>query len=123
MAIHYTFHVEGGVLRFRTWGFDESREEVEAYGVAVIAAALEAGAARILCDERELEYRLGTFDTYRAAEYIAATAPRVARIALVCDPRFADDAQFWENVVVNRGLSLRFFQEIEAAERWLAAPK
>ncbi|MCX6358565.1 MAG: hypothetical protein NT029_02060 [Armatimonadetes bacterium] len=41
-------------------------------------------------------------------------------MAIVCDPRYADDAHFWETVAVNRGLTVRMFPLEEAARAWLA---
>jgi len=101
-------------------GFDESVAQVEQYGAAIIQECVAGGYTYVLCDERELEYRLGLADTFEAATYIATVAPKVARIAIVCQPGVIADAQFWENVVVNRGLSARAFVDIEAARKWLA---
>jgi hypothetical protein len=122
MAITYTTHVSGDTLEVHAQGFDESLEEVQNYGLAIIQACLAAGhnITRILCDERQLEYRLGTLDTYQAAEFISAQAPHVAQIAIVCAPTFIADAQFWETVAVNRGLTVRAFTDLANARRWLA---
>jgi len=74
----------------------------------------------VFCDETALEYRLGTFDTYQAAEFIAENVPALAKVALVCNAKFMSDASFFEDVVVNRGLTLRFFTDPEVAMRWLS---
>jgi len=121
VAIRHTMQVEGDTLVVQASGFDGSLAEVERYGLAVIAACVEHGVTRVLCLEQELEYRLGTMDTFRAAEFIAAQAPRVGRVAVVCAPGALPDGQFWENVVVNRGLTASVFVDEEAAVRWLRA--
>lgn len=121
MAIRYTTTVDGDTLVVRAEGWDESLAEVEAYGMAVIAACVEHGVSRVLCNELELEYRLGTLETFQAAQFIAAQAPAVARIALVCRPPQVADARFWEDVVVNRGLIARVFTDVDAAVAWLGA--
>jgi len=82
-------------------------------------AAVEANVTRVLCDEKDLAYTIGTLDTFKAAEHIAKKAPKVARIAFVCHPRYVEDGQFWETVAVNRGLVVRMFTEVEEAEDWL----
>lgn len=120
MSISYEYTVSGPLLHFVASGADDDVNDVLAYGAAVIEAALTHGTTRILCDERELEYRLGTMDTHRAATTVAEHAPHVALIALVCAPPFARDAAFFETVAVNRGLSVRAFTDIDAASRWLA---
>lgn len=119
MAIHSTFHIANDLLTVTASGFDESVEEVMAYGMAVVQTAIESDTRHILVDETGLEYRISTGDTYAAAAAIANAAPRVARIALV--PRAEDyqDAAFWETVVVNRGLTARVFRDVESARAWL----
>lgn len=90
--------------------------------MAIMQACAESGVTRVLCDERDLEYRLGTMDTYRAARLMASRAPRVARVAIVCGPSQAADAHFWETVAVNRGLTAAAFADLAAARRWLGLP-
>lgn len=107
------------MLRVCAAGFDETLDQVRAYGMAIIEAALAHGAVRVLCDERSLEYRLGVIDTYRAAKTVAASAPSVVRVAIVCHPACVEDAGFFENVAVNRGLTLRTFTDLAAATAWL----
>lgn len=119
MTIRYTLTGDGPLLRVKASGEDDSLEEVQSYGLAVIEAASTGGHTRILCDERELVYRLATFDTYEAARLIAGLAPTVGRTALVCNPACVEDARFWETVAVNRGLTVRVFQDPAAAEAWL----
>lgn len=119
MAIRYKIKPEGNLLVVKTSGVDESLEEVEQYGMAVIKACLEGNYSRVLCDEVDLEYRLAPFDTYRSAEFIASQAPKVGRVALVCNEKFFTDARFWETVAVNRGLTVRVFKDVEAARQWL----
>lgn len=121
MAIHFTTRIEGPLLRVETSGFDESLEDVMAYGSALIETCLAHQLTRVLCDERALEYRLNTLDTYALAAWISEQVPHVVRIAVVCAPKSAADARFWENVAVNRGLTVRAFLDPDAAERWLHA--
>ena len=121
MAISFTSRVEGNTLVVHASGFDESLEEVQAYGMGVIEACLAGGVTRILCEELDLEYRLGTFDTYQAAEFLSANVPLLARAAVVCQPKHLEEGRFWETVAVNRGLSVRVFTDPEEARRWLLA--
>jgi hypothetical protein len=48
--------------------------------------------------------------------------PAVAKVAVTCNPAFLPEASFFEDVVVNRGLSLRVFTDIETARTWLLGP-
>ena len=119
MAIQYTLNGEGDTLMVKAAGFDESLEQVQEYGMAILSACMEGGYTRVLCNEVELEYRLGTFDTYADAAFMSAHVPRVARVAIVCNPKFIDDARFFEDVAVNRGLTVRVFQDPAIASQWL----
>lgn len=119
MSIQYALSGEGDTLRVVASGFDDSREDVEAYGFAIIRACMEQGYRRVLCNESDLEYRLSTLDTYRAAVTMAEHAPDVARVAIVPNPRFIADARFWEDVATTRGLTVRVFRTLTDAEQWL----
>ncbi len=119
MAIAYTVSVRGDFLEARAAGHDDGPDDVQAYAAAVINAAEQGGVTKVLCIETSLEYRLTIIETYEAALYLTAHAPRVARIAIVCDERRLPDARFWEDVVVNRGLLARAFLDEAAAREWL----
>jgi hypothetical protein len=121
VTIRYEIAVEDDLLVVVASGVDEDVAEVRGYGMAVIAAAVEHQVTRILCDERSLEYRLGTMDTFQAARYIADHAPRVGRTAVVCDARYVRDARFWEDVSRNRGLQAAVFTDLAEARAWLDA--
>ena len=122
MAIDFRTWAEGETLVAHASGFDESLAEVQAYALAIIEAAVRGRFTRVLCDERDLEYRLRTVDTFKAAEFISEHAPRVAKIALVCNPKGLGDASFWETVAVNRGVTVRVFRERSLANLWLDEP-
>lgn len=119
MAIHFTMDGDGDTLLVNASGFDESLEQVREYGMAIIAACVEGGFTHVFCDERELEYRLATIDTLDAAAFISEHAPRVGKIAIVCDPKGSADARFFEDVAVNRGLTVRAFKDPGGARHWL----
>jgi len=120
MSIHYTIACNGDTLFIRTSGYDESLEEVEAYGNAIIRECLQCGAKRVLCDETALEYRLSTLDTFNIGKSLVSRIQnKPITIAIACNPQFREDARFFENVVVNRGLTLRMFPDVESAEIWL----
>lgn len=122
MSIAYTIKSEGELLTVEASGVDDSAEEVMAYGAAVVDAAVEAKSRHILCDERNLMYRLRLTQTFEAANFIAAYAPRVARTAIVCKSECMSDAKFWETVVGNRGLLVRVFDNLATARGWLETP-
>jgi hypothetical protein len=121
VTIQYEIALEDELLLVVASGFDESLKEVQGYGMAVIGAAVEHQVTRILCDERRLEDRLGTMDTFQAASYIAENARCVGRTAVVCDSSSMRDTRFWEDVSRNRGLQAAMFTDLAEARAWLDA--
>ena len=119
MAIQYSMEAEGDLLVVVASGADEDLNDVKAYGVAVIQAAIQTGCRLVLCNELDLEYKLGTVDTFESASYIASYAPHVAKVAIVCNAQCINDALFWETVAVNRGLMVRVFRSVADANVWL----
>ena len=119
VTIQYETCVEGDVLHVTTSGFNESMEEVRAYGEAIIAAAKQHGCMRLLIDERNLDYRIDTVDIYDLASYYAQTYHGPAKVALVANKEGLEDARFWETAVRNRGLLCRIFTSKEEAQAWL----
>lgn len=123
MAITYTIVPEGRLLKVHASGEDDSLEEVLAYGKAIIEAALENRSGMILCDERELKYRLTVFDTFDLAEQAVAYVSSLVKIALVCNPENMSDGKFFETVTQNRGLMVKVTTDMEEAVAWLGSDK
>jgi hypothetical protein len=119
-SIAYAFTVRNKTLFVKTSGKDDDLEEVQRYSLAILEAALAAGCTSILSDETALEYALGVADTFESAKFIAGIAPSVCKAAIVCNPAQINDAAFWENVAVNRGVQVRVFKTMPEAEAWLA---
>jgi len=121
MSITYQSKVEDGILIITTTGRDDNVNQVIEYGRSITQLAVNSGVIRILCDERNLEYAIGTLDIFVAAKKIAEEVPKLAYIAIVCQPRFLKDGKFWETVAVNRGLRVHIGTDIRRAEDWIKA--
>lgn len=121
MAIQYSFNKTGDMLEVETSGFDESLKEVKAYGYAVIVEAIQSNCKQVLCNELNLEYRLGTIDLFQSGKFIAENAPGVGKVAIVTTEKQLPEIKFWENVVNNRGLRLKVFSEVQEAKNWLTS--
>ena len=119
MSINVSTKFDQDILRVVAQGKDENLNDVKEYGLNVINQAISFGCRKILCDERELEYNLSTIDAFESAKFISENAPKVAKVALVCNPKYLPDAKFWETVSLNRGLTIKVFTKIEEAEDWL----
>jgi hypothetical protein len=119
MAIQYTAKSEGNLLIIEASGYDENLKDVLKYVVSVYNECKKGNCSRVLCNEINLEYRIGTLDTFKLAEFLSVLVPSIVRAAIVCNEKFIADAKFWETVAINRGVAVRVFKEVEAARDWL----
>ncbi len=119
MAISYYFTKTVDYLLVTASGEDESLNEVINYGKAIIDFALKSRASKILCDERNLIYKLNILDTFENAKTIAQLVPTLVMVAIVCDKTNMPVAHFWEDVANNRGLKVKFFIDFIEAENWI----
>lgn len=119
MAISFSFQLDNDILSVFAEGKDDHSQDVIHYAMAIRDEAIRQNTKKILCDERNLVYALGTFNTYEVAEFTSYNVPKVAKVAIVCNPENLSEANFYETVVVNRGLELKVFTDMEAARNWL----
>lgn len=119
MAIEHHIEVDGSLLKVTASGFDENFDQALAYSQAVVEAAKINKSSRILCDERNLDYRISTFDTYELGEFASKYASYIMRIAVVCHPSSLEDGKFYETVSVNRGLRIRVMTDMDEAIAWI----
>jgi len=119
MAIEHDIQVDGSLLKVTASGFDESYEQALSYLQAIVDAALLHKSSRILCDERNLDYRISTLDTYELGEFASKYAGYVMRIAIVCNAASLEDGKFYETVSVNRGLRIRVMTDMDEAIAWI----
>lgn len=119
MSIEFTLQTNEDVLEVKAIGRDDNLDQVKEYGQAVIEEAIKNDCIKVICDETELVYELGTLDVYQSARYISEIAPNIARVAIVCGSHQFDDGKFWETVAVNRGLEVKVFKKVEEARPWI----
>jgi hypothetical protein len=119
MSINYTFEHNNDLLTLKATGKDINTEQIIEYGMAILGIALANRCYKILLDETDLQYSLGTFETFKSATYISENIPHNVRIAIVCRPENYDSANFRETVAVNRGLTIKVFTMYKNAENWL----
>lgn len=87
------------------------------------AACLRSGRAALLLDMQLHGPNLPTTSVYEVISQRAADGSKLRKIAYV--PFRSDDpsmAYFAETVALNRGVNVRLFDSVVAAERWLSEP-
>ncbi len=87
------------------------------------AACVRSGCAALLLDMQLHGPKLATTSVYEVISQRAADGSKLRKIAYV--PSASDDPSmpyFAETVAVNRGVNVRLFESVAAAERWLSEP-
>ena len=79
----------------------------------------QCGINTVLVDSRERSEHPPLVDIYSGGEAVANTLKGDYRVAVLVRKLSADHA-FFENVAVNRGADLAYFEDEDAALRWLS---
>jgi hypothetical protein len=82
----------------------------------------EHGKDRLLVDLRDLSGRTSVIENYEFAAFLAETFwPNVMRLATIYSEKNEDVERFLETAGRNRGLQIRAFSTMEAADAWLVS--
>lgn len=119
MTIRIKIEKKENYLLVISSGFDDDADDVINYASSVYEKAIQYQTPNILCDERDLVYKIHEIDTFKVAENVSRYAPKLKKLAIVCNKDFVDDAEFFENVAFNRGLTVRVFCDYDKAVDWL----
>ena len=119
MAIQYKHELKGDTLEVVASGKDDSLEDVMGYAAGVLEVAKQSGCKKIFCDERDLIYNLSTFDAVQYANYAAANARKLGKVAVVCSPEFLEEGKFVETAATNRGLVVYISAHYQTSRDWL----
>ena len=100
-----------------------SKENVEQYLEDLIRECAARGCSRLLIEERLNVPRLGPLSVFdiasRGGASILGTLNAIAYVDVNAEDFLM--SQFAENVAVNRGAPVTFFQTVAEAEKWLSA--
>jgi len=119
MAINSEFDYRENILFVKSSGFDEGLDDVISYNNLVHNAAIKNNCNKIICDERKLEYRLSITDTFKLGVYVSNNINSDFNIAIITEVKDKEIVEFWENVTVNRGCSIKVFYDENTAYEWI----
>ena len=118
MSFNLSVSDRGGYLFFTITGTN-SRETVNEYSNEVISTCEKYDCFRVLIHEKLSGPRLEAMDVFNlASEGAMRVLGRFEAVAYV-DEEMGAMADFAESVAVNRGMPVRFFSNVEDAERWI----
>jgi len=117
MDVSFLDETRFGWARFTgSWSIDDICASVD----RLVAECISRKDKLLLIDWSRLETkRVSTLDRYRLATAAQALTQNLDKVATVIPPEMIDTEKFGERAAQNRGLNLRVFSELDAAERWL----
>jgi hypothetical protein len=118
MSCNLEIACKEGYLHIRFCGAFSIAEALHAVEVMKDACSKE-NCHKVLFDCISMTGEMSIFDRYKIGEYGAEILPGIIKIAMLGreDQRLPDN--FFENVVVNRGLTLKEFSDGNEAVGWL----
>jgi hypothetical protein len=121
MAITYSVEPRGQYVYFAGQGVEESLDEDLRIHDFIVRTCKENNCRRALIDDRNVVYTASILSIYELVKRYAQEEmpPYIERAALLANPEFHEDNQFFENVAQNRAINLRVFHDMESAVRWL----
>ena len=119
MAIKFDHKIIDSRLNIVSSGVDDNLSQVQEYARAILGLAIENDISQICCDERQLEYRLTTLDTYELAEVASKEAKSLKKIVIICNSNYLEDGKFFETVAKNRGLTIFVTSNFDQGQEWL----
>jgi len=121
MTIQYLIEERDRYLYFAGDGTEDGLEEDIEIHQMIIDACKEHNRRRVLIDDRNVIYTASTLSIYMLAKHYAqADIPRfIQQAAVVANPKYRADNQFFEDTMRNRSINLRVFYDMQEAEEWL----
>ncbi len=102
-------------------GFEMTPESMATLWATISQSCREHGLRRVLAEGENLRRRLTPLDSFDHAGLAAKLLPGLS--VACCFRGFVPDAQteFFRTAAMNRGVRTEFFQDVDAALRWLGA--
>ena len=118
MSYKIEFEERPAYLYAKVTGRNESSAVAE-YMRAIVAECTERDCFRVLIDEQLSGPRLSVEEVFTVASEGAMEALGIFEAIAYVDAQMGEMAYFGETVVVNRGMPVRAFLDVEEAAQWL----
>ena len=122
MSSGFTLEPRDGYLYvYLTPGFEMTADSTSGVWIAICEACRESGLRRALAEGDNVSRRLTPTESFDIASLAARLMPG---LAVACVFRgYVPDAQseLFRTAALNRGVRMEFFQDLNAALRWLGA--
>ena len=121
MSLNIDIKIDQDLLTITSFGIDNDFEKSQEYALAILQVVYDTQCPQILCDEREVEYRLNENEAYELFDFIANNSPEIDKIAIVHKPQYQKFTTIWKTKINTQeyGHRLNFFIDIDQAKKWL----
>lgn len=119
MSIQATYTLTNERMLVEASGINESAEQLFAFVREMNAKAEAANVYKVLCDERNLDYKVSILLLLELGKETATLTEFLNKVAIVVKPRYIEDGKFYENVVRNHGGHILVTTDYAEAEQWL----
>jgi len=121
VSIKFSTEDKEDFLLITTHGESTEAKVVLKYAGNVVKCCKKSKHSSILIDERDRKYYLtDVLDQNRMANFLSSMDIADLRIAFICQQKYQEQVHFLETAAQNRGLTIRFFIDLDSAEKWLA---
>lgn len=120
MSLKYRTESKDSYFLVTTRGTNNSLDVISNYAREVTELCKQQGYRSMIIDERNREYKMEELlDQYKLANYFKTLGVSHVRVAIVCKPQYIDKVHFIETTANNRGVHLKYFVDINSAEKWV----
>ena len=123
MSLEFTVEPREGYLYMQLApGFELTPESVVQFWGALSEACREHGLRKVLAVGDDVERRLTPMDSFDSAALAGRLLPGLTVACCFRGYVVDEQTQFFRTAAMNRGVRTDFFQDLNAALRWLGAP-
>ena len=120
MTLKYKTESKDDYFLVTARGKNNNFEVISNYAREVTELCNQQGYNSMIIDERNREYDMEELlDQYKLAIYFKTLGVSHIRVAIICKPQYLEKIHFIETTANNRGLNLKYFVDLESAERWV----
>ena len=121
MSIQLEFERKQNWAIARLSGSSNAMEEIVAHFPQIAEECVRANTRNLLIDFTQVQISASTLDRFEMGQSAVVFVKHGIKIAAVAQPHHMDQERFAELVARNRGVNVRAFTDIQAAEEWLLA--
>lgn len=119
MAIHYEIEDRQGYIYLKGEGMEGGVEEDLEIHQFIVDVCKARNCPHVLIDDSNVTYTASLLSIYQLAKHYSQIDRFITQAAVVSNPQYRLENQFFEDTMRNRNINLRVFYDLKEAETWL----